>query len=207
MKRICIQWLCLLAMVGSAWAAEPAKKLSAARSEFRSHLADKAPCTHSSKKWTRHYAPYTRQLQSKNSRVRLMFNSVLSKMIAAGLPAEYALIPFIESHYKPSARSPLGPAGLWQFTAPTARHHGLKVSGKQDERMNAIRSTDAAIKYLRYLHLMLKGDETAVLMAFNAGEGRLIASRRKNGRRLSGITHAYPDKVTAVACNLVRQGH
>lgn len=173
--------------------------------EFKAHLADPAPCTKAESGLMRHYAPYTRKLKSKDDRVRLLFNSVVSKMVAAELPSEYALIPFIESHYTPSARSALGPAGLWQFTAGTARHHGLRVGGPQDERLNAVRSTEAAIKYLRYLHRKFKGHEQTVLMAFNAGEGRILASRGEKGRGLSGITRVYPDKITAISCNILRQ--
>ena len=195
-----------LLMVSGPLVAETPKKPSAnSQLEFKRHLADKAPCTTARKKWMRHYAPYTRQLRTTNGRGRLLFNNVLTKMHAAGLPSEYALIPFVESHYVPTARSPLGPAGLWQFTARTARNHGLKVSGKHDERMNPARSTDAAIKYLRYLHRKFKGHTESVLMAFNAGEGRVMASRRKNGRKLSGITHVYPDKITAISCNILQQ--
>ncbi len=197
--------LMLMCVAGPLLAETSKKPSSNALIEFKRHLADKAPCTSARKKWMRHYAPYTRQLRTTNGRGRLLFNSVLTKMHTAGLPSEYALIPFVESHYVPSTRSALGPAGLWQFTARTARHHGLKVGGKQDERMNPNRSTDAAIKYLRYLHRKFKGHTESVLMAFNAGEGRLIASRRKHGRKLSGITHVYPDKVTAISCNVLQQ--
>ena len=41
------------------------------------------------------------------------------------LPTEYALIPFVESGYKPGARSASGPAGLWQMIAVTARDHAM----------------------------------------------------------------------------------
>lgn len=206
MRRIFAAGLFLICVPGWALAASPTKTTKSPSSEFKAHLADKTPCTLARSKWIRHYAPYTRQLRGKDARVRLLFNSVVSKVVAAGLPSEYALIPFVESHYKPAARSRLGPTGLWQFTATTARHHGLRVNGKQDDRLNAVRSTEAAIKYLRYLHRKFKGDEASVLMAYNAGEGRLIASRRKKGRRLSGITHVYPDKIIAISCGILRQG-
>lgn len=202
--RVCCFLLLTVALpLTAATAAHAAKAPSSA---FRSHLADPTPCTDARRIWLRHYAPYTRQLKARDGRVLRLFNTVAGKMVAAGLPTEYALIPFVESHYKPDARSVLGPAGLWQFTRQTARNHGLSVAGKHDERMDATRSTDAAIRYLRYLHRKFKGDEESVLMAFNAGEGRLFASRRKSGKRLSAITHVYPDKIQAIACNIVRQG-
>lgn len=206
MKRIGLG--CILFLTGTLplFAATPAHAERTASNTFRGHLANPDPCTGASRIWLRHYAPYTRQLKTRDGRVSTLFNTVVEKMVAAGLPTEYALIPFVESHFNPGSRSLLGPAGLWQFTAQTARNHGLTVTGKRDDRMDATRSTDAAIRYLRYLHRKFKGDEDSILMAFNAGEGRLLSSRRKSGKHLSFVTHVYPDKIQAIACNIVRQG-
>ena len=50
------------------------------------------------------------------------------------------------------------------------------------------------------MHRMFGRDWRSTVMASNAGEGALKASRRKGGRPLSGITRSYPDKLHAIAC-------
>ena len=125
---------------------------------------------------------------------------MLDEVREAGLPSEFALIPFVESRYRANARSKGGPAGLWQFTAGTARRHGMRVQGRVDERLSVVASTEAAVRYLSRLHRMFGRDWQKTVMAYNAGEGALRASRRKGAARLSGITRSYPVKLHAIAC-------
>lgn len=180
----------------------PSAHASHSAQTFKTHLASRNHCAAAQSRWRRHYAPFTRRLAHRKGEVRQRFDAVVTQLVAARLPAEYAAIPFVESHNRANARSGLGPAGLWQFTAQTARNHGLKVNGKVDERMDAERSTRAAVKYLKYLHRKFKGDWEHVLMAFNAGEGRFLAHRRQ-GKGLSPITRVYPRKVEAIVCNVL----
>jgi membrane-bound lytic murein transglycosylase D len=128
------------------------------------------------------------------------------------LPTEFALIPIVESGYRPEARGPGGPTGLWQMIGSTARNHGVRVTRGYDGRLSPVDSTDAALDYLTVLHAEF-GDWRATAMAYNAGEGRIRrafardGSRRVSGERrlpagLSGITYAYVAKLHALACLL-----
>lgn len=172
---------------------------------FRSHLASPA-CDDASALWRRHYAPFVRRLIDPRDPELARFDYVLERMIDARLPAEYAIIPFVESHYEPDQRSGIGPAGLWQFTAQTARVHGLKVGDGRDDRMSLEASTRAAVAYLKTLHGQFGGNWRTTVMAYNAGDGRMRIALRRGGAGLSFITRLYPDKVHAIACDILDRG-
>jgi membrane-bound lytic murein transglycosylase D len=166
---------------------------------FHAGLADD-DCGKASSRWRTHYARAAERLADEDEVALALFGYVLDEVREAGLPSEFALIPFVESRYRADARSKGGPAGLWQFTASTARRHGLRVQGRVDERLSVVASTEAAVRYLSRLHRMFGRDWRQTVMAYNAGEGALRASRRKGAARLSGITRSYPVKLHAIAC-------
>jgi membrane-bound lytic murein transglycosylase D len=166
---------------------------------FHAGLAD-TDCRTSSARWRSHYARAADHLADQDEIALAVFGYVLDEVREAGLPSEFALIPFVESRYRADARSRGGPAGLWQFTAGTARRHGMSVRGGVDERLSVVASTEAAVRYLARLHRMFGRDWRQAVMAYNAGEGALRASRRKGAARISGITRSYPLKLHAIAC-------
>ena len=68
------------------------------------------------------------------------------------MPAEIALLPFIESAFVTKAKSHVGASGLWQFMPSTGRHYGLEKTALYDGRHDVYASTNAALNYLEYLH-------------------------------------------------------
>ena len=142
-----------------------------------------------------------------------LFGYVVSVVRESHLPSEYALIPFVESAYRPGARSPHGPAGLWQLIAITARNHDVPIRNGYDGRLSPIDSTRAAVRYLKTLHGMFAGDWRLAVMAYNAGEYRVLGALKRNGQvarsarpeqltGLSDITQAYVRKLHALSCLL-----
>lgn len=201
----CLAGFLLAATPAPAGAGAPSPSLTAISADFWNDLAD-PECGKAPRRWRQHYGDIPRRLRSpREAQLRRHFALVLDALDQAGLPSEFALIPFVESRYRPSARSPGGQVGLWQFTAATARRNGLTVRNGHDQRLDAEASTRAAVRYLKRLHRMFGGDWRWTAMAYNAGEGAARAAKRKGStQRLSSITRHYPDKLHALACLVPR---
>jgi membrane-bound lytic murein transglycosylase D len=86
------------------------------------------------------------------------------------LPLELKYIAVIESALNPKAKSRSGATGLWQFMYHASRMFDLKISSYVDERMDPVKSTDAACKYLQYLYRIF-GDWQLAIAAYNGGPG------------------------------------
>jgi len=98
---------------------------------------------------------------------------ILEALKVAGLPEELSWLPLIESNFKVKALSKARALGLWQFIPSTGYKFGLKRNQYIDERIDFIKSTNAAIAYLKELHNIF-GDWATVLAAYNCGEGRVL---------------------------------
>jgi membrane-bound lytic murein transglycosylase D len=166
-----------------------------------------------SPRWRRQFAHAPSRLGNVEDDALPLFGYVVDELRAAGLPTEFALIPFVESGYRPGARNASGPAGLWQFIATTARNHRVPMESGYDGRLSAVDSTRAAVRYLKTLYGMFGGDWQLAVMAYNAGEYRILQALRRGGMNaqnarpaelpgLSPITHAYVEKLHALACVL-----
>lgn len=102
---------------------------------------------------------------------------IMEKLKAAGLPADLAWLPLIESGFKVRALSRARALGLWQFIPSTGYKFGLQRDTWVDERLDPEKATDGAIAYMKELHRIF-GDWTTVLAAYNCGEGRVLRSIR-----------------------------
>ncbi len=98
---------------------------------------------------------------------------IMAALEKAGLPKELSWLPLIESGFRAEAFSPARALGMWQFIPSTGYKFGLKRDRWLDERMDAQKSTQAAIAYLRELHYIF-GDWCTVLAAYNCGEARVL---------------------------------
>ena len=186
--------------------------------QFREGLAEPS-CTAqaSDAQYRRNFAHAPSRLADRDDDILPLFGYVVGAMRQANLPTEYALIPFVESGYHPGAANGSGPAGLWQFVSLTARHHGVRMRKGYDGRLSPVESTQAAVRYLKTLHDMFGGNWRLAIMAYNAGENRIVQAVRRAGHgtamerptTLPGVsrnTVAYVDKLHALACVLEDAG-
>jgi len=148
-------------------------------------------------------------LDSMVGRARLYLYYIVDEVEKRGMPMEIALLPAIESAYKPQAYSRARAAGLWQFIPATGRIYGLEMNWWYDGRNDVMASTGAALDYLEKLHGQFN-DWQLALAAYNCGEGkveRLVAENRRKGlptdysslKKLPRETKNYVPKLMAMA--------
>lgn len=163
-----------------------------------------------SARWRKRYAGNPDAFARHLEQTLPLMDFVSIEVERTGLPSEFVFIPLVESWYKPEAMGPGGPAGMWQMIASTARNHGIHITPGYDGRLSPVESTRAALSYLKVLQQMFGGWE-AIVMAYNAGEGRMLkafkrarsrevsaAARRPHG--MSNITYDYVAKLQALSC-------
>lgn len=102
------------------------------------------------------------------------------RLDANGLPLELKYLPIIESALNPSAFSRAGASGLWQFMLGTGKIYGLEVNSLVDERRDPLKSTDAAVKYLKELY-SIYNNWTLAIAAYNCGPGTINKAIKRNG--------------------------
>jgi membrane-bound lytic murein transglycosylase D len=164
---------------------------------FRDGLAEPTcDAEATSPRWQKQFAHAPSRLANQDDDALVLFGYVVEELRRSDLPTEFALIPFVESGYRPNARN-----GRVQMTPG------------YDGRLSAVDSTQAAVRYLKTLHGMFGGDWRLATMAYNAGEYRVLQSLRKAGMNaqnarpaelpgLSPVTYAYVEKLHALACVL-----
>ncbi|HEX5436499.1 MAG TPA: LysM peptidoglycan-binding domain-containing protein [Gemmatimonadaceae bacterium] len=111
---------------------------------------------------------------------------IRAKLHAAGLPEDMTYLALIESGYDPDAYSSAAAVGMWQFMTSTARGMGLRVDWWVDERRDPVRSTDAAVAFLKSLDDQF-GSLYLAAAAYNGGPGRVSRGLTRYADDLDGV--------------------
>jgi len=89
-----------------------------------------------------------------------------------GVPREFQFLPLVESAYNIQAVSKSGAVGLWQFMLNSIGPYDLQVNDWVDDRRDFWKSTEAALKKIKYNYSVLN-DWLLALAAYNCGLGRM----------------------------------
>lgn len=150
-----------------------------------------------------------RHVDAVSERAAPFLDLVLDEAQSRGMPAEVALLPMLESGYRPQAVSPGKAAGLWQIMPGTADHLGLRRSAGYDGRRDVKASTEAALDYLQALNRTFEGDWLLTLAAYNSGPRtvqRAVEANRRQGKstafwdlELPRVTQEYVPRLLALS--------
>jgi membrane-bound lytic murein transglycosylase D len=129
-------------------------------------------------------------------RSKLYFDLYESMLAKYDMPIELKYLSVIESGLRPQVKSPAGALGLWQFMYGTGKMYGLIENSYIDERMDPVKATEAACKFLKKLY-GIYGDWNLALAAYNAGPGNVNkAIRRSGGKRTYWEVRPYLPRET-----------
>lgn len=110
---------------------------------------------------------------------------------AEGVPADLAYLAHVESSFNPKAQSKVGAVGLWQFMRATGRRF-LNIDAARDERLNPLKASRAAARFLRENYKVL-GSWPVAITAYNHGQGGMRRAVEAHGD-LPGILAGYQGK-------------
>jgi len=131
-------------------------------------------------RYVKHSPRQLAALQRKSEYYFPIFEDIIARY---QLPYELCYLSIVESALNPQARSHMGAAGLWQFMPATGKRYGLEVNSLVDERMDPIRATEAACRYLSDLYGIFN-DWNLAIAAYNCGPGNVNkAIHRAGGKR------------------------
>lgn len=110
-----------------------------------------------------------------------------------GLPEELVYLTIIESSLNPTAVSPAGATGIWQFMYTTGKMYGLEVNTFIDDRRDPVKATDAAARHLKDLYNMFN-DWGLAIAAYNCGVGNVRKAILRSGGKTTywGISPYLP---------------
>jgi membrane-bound lytic murein transglycosylase D len=127
------------------------------------------------------YSVRKRRLTEKTLGLADLYFPIFEEMLDRyDIPMELKYLPIVESGMNPKARSRVGATGLWQFMYATGRSYGLEVNSYIDERKDPYLATEAACRYLKFLH-NIYDDWSLALAAYNAGPGNVNKAIRRSG--------------------------
>ena len=122
-----------------------------------------------------------------------IFDEILNKY---GMPEELKAMAVIESAMNPRAVSRAGAKGMWQFMYATAKMYGLHIDSFVDERLDPVKSAEAAAQYLKDSYEIF-GDWNLAIASYNCGAGNVNkAIRRSGGKRAFWDIYPYLPRET-----------
>jgi peptidoglycan lytic transglycosylase D len=105
------------------------------------------------------------------------------------LPVELVTLAQVESGFHSRARSSAGAVGIWQFTRSTGRRY-MRITRWHDDRLDPIRSTEAAARLLSYNYALL-GSWPLAITSYDYGLGATARAAEMSGNDFSQMVESY----------------
>ncbi len=159
--------------------------------------------------WARRFTRNPERFESKLRAVlpRLVYVQQIAAQYQ--VPGEFALLPWVESHFEPVRGRRGRPAGMWQIMPRTAGAMGLRVDGHYDGRLDVPAAAHAVMKLLRGYHDQFD-DWRVADYAYNSGEFATARLLDKHGSPpatplipalpVRAVTRQHLVKLLAIAC-------
>jgi membrane-bound lytic murein transglycosylase D len=112
---------------------------------------------------------------------------IRAKMREGGLPEDMYYLGLVESGWDPNAYSKAAAVGMWQFMTTTARDMGMRVDWWVDERRDPVRSTTAAVRFMKDLKEQF-GSLYLAAAAYDGGPGRIARGLSRYADDFEGTT-------------------
>ncbi|BCN93574.1 lytic transglycosylase [Thiomicrorhabdus immobilis] len=142
------------------------------------------------------YGERKTHLKRVSERAKPYLHYILNEVKKRKMPYEIALLPAVESGFRPFARSHQKAVGLWQFIPSTANIYDLDQTWWYDGRKDVVESTRAALDYLQKLYKLNNNDWLLALASYNAGLGNVYRAQkkyRKKHKDQTGIKEYLPN--------------
>lgn len=123
-------------------------------------------------------ARYTEDLLEIQRKAAVLFPIIEPILAENAIPKDLKYLALVESELKSNALSRRGAAGLWQLMPQTARDLGLTVHGRQDQRYDVRKATQAACRYLWDLYKQT-GSWMLAASAYNSGPNQISQLARQ----------------------------
>ncbi len=131
-------------------------------------------------RYERLYSSQPKYFEMLADRAYWLLPYILNEVEKRGMPSEIAILPAVESEFRPEATSKSEAAGMWQFMDTTGKRFGLRQDWWMDGRRDMVHSTRAALDYLEYLFREFNGNWHLALAAYNTGEGAIHLHIKEN---------------------------
>lgn len=159
--------------------------------------------------WARRYTSNPERFENQLAAAAPRLAYVQQVAARHNVAGEFALIPWVESQYRPISGGKGMPAGMWQIMPQTANAMGIRVDKNFDGRLDVPAATDAIMALLSRYHDDL-GDWRLVDYAFNAGEFGIKRIVSQHGEPpaepvipkmpVKPVTREHLVKLLAIAC-------
>lgn len=159
--------------------------------------------------WAKRYTSNRAQFEGKLRAVLPRLAYVQQIAAQYHVPGEFALLPWVESHFQAVPGGRGRPAGMWQIMPTTAGAMGLRVDGHYDGRLDVPAAAHAVMKLLNDYHDQFD-DWRVADYAYNRGASATARFIKRHGLPpaqptipawpVRSVTRQHLTKLLAIAC-------